>query len=129
MDLTTRYMGLTLENPLVASALPLSERVDVIRKQDMRHERGALEYFVTCGTDSCVEPLSQLPDIGALAVRGATGARSTALAAQCPAPAVSTLISHSAGLPLRSHAEPATARQATVRKTSRRRSLPPHTPS
>ena len=60
--------------------------------------------------------------------RDETGVRNTALAAQCPAPAVSTLISHSAGLPLGSHAEPATAWQATMRKTSRRRSLPPHTP-
>jgi dihydroorotate dehydrogenase len=32
MDLTTRYMGLTLKHPLVASASPLSERVDVIRQ-------------------------------------------------------------------------------------------------
>ena len=29
MDLTTRYMGLTLKNPLVASASPLSEQLDM----------------------------------------------------------------------------------------------------
>jgi dihydroorotate dehydrogenase (fumarate) len=32
MDLSTRYMGLTLENPLVASASPISERLDNIRR-------------------------------------------------------------------------------------------------
>ena len=62
MDLTTRYMGLTLKNPLVASASPLSERVDVIRQledsgasavvlfslfeEQIRHDAAALDYFV-----------------------------------------------------------------------------------
>ena len=32
MDLTTRYMGLTLRNPLVASASPLSRTVDGVRR-------------------------------------------------------------------------------------------------
>jgi dihydroorotate dehydrogenase (fumarate) len=32
MDLSTRYMGLTLKNPLVASASPISERLDNIRR-------------------------------------------------------------------------------------------------
>jgi dihydroorotate dehydrogenase (fumarate) len=32
MDLTTRYLGLTLKNPIVASASPLSENLDNIRK-------------------------------------------------------------------------------------------------
>ena len=32
MNLTTRYMGLTLKNPVVASASPLSQRVDTIRQ-------------------------------------------------------------------------------------------------
>jgi len=32
MNLTTRYMGLTLNNPLVASASPLSQRLDTIRE-------------------------------------------------------------------------------------------------
>ena len=31
MDLTTRYLGLTLRNPLVASASPLSQTVPGIR--------------------------------------------------------------------------------------------------
>ena len=32
MDLTTTYLGLKLKNPLVASASPLSEKVETIRK-------------------------------------------------------------------------------------------------
>ena len=32
MNMTTRYMGLTLKNPLVASASPLSESLDTIRR-------------------------------------------------------------------------------------------------
>jgi dihydroorotate dehydrogenase (fumarate) len=32
VDLTTTYMGLTLENPLVASASPFSKRVDLVRE-------------------------------------------------------------------------------------------------
>jgi dihydroorotate dehydrogenase (fumarate) len=32
MDLTTRYMGLTLRNPLVASASPLSHSLDGVRR-------------------------------------------------------------------------------------------------
>ena len=77
MDLTTRYMGLTLKNPLVASASPLSERVDVIRQledsgasavvlfslfeEQIRHDSAALDYFVTRDTESFGEALSVLP--------------------------------------------------------------------
>jgi dihydroorotate dehydrogenase (fumarate) len=32
MDLTTRYMGLTLRNPLVASPSPLSHTLDGVRR-------------------------------------------------------------------------------------------------
>ena len=32
MNLNTRYMGLTLKNPLVASASPLSQRLETIRQ-------------------------------------------------------------------------------------------------
>ena len=33
MDLTTDYMGLTLRNPLVASASPLSQTEDGVRRR------------------------------------------------------------------------------------------------
>jgi dihydroorotate dehydrogenase (fumarate) len=32
VDLTTSYLGLSLKNPLVASASPLSQHLDVVRK-------------------------------------------------------------------------------------------------
>ena len=32
MDLTTRYLGLTLRNPLVASPSPMSQTVDGVRR-------------------------------------------------------------------------------------------------
>ena len=32
MDLTTGYLGLTLRNPLIASASPLSNTVDGVRR-------------------------------------------------------------------------------------------------
>ena len=62
MDMTTRYMGLTLKNPLVASASPLSESLDAIRRledngaaavvmfslfeEQIRHDSAALEHFI-----------------------------------------------------------------------------------
>lgn len=77
MNLTTRYMGLTLKNPLVASASPLSHRLETIREledrgaaavvmfslfeEQIRHDAGALEYFMTVGTDSYGEALSYFP--------------------------------------------------------------------
>lgn len=77
MNLTTRYMGLTLKNPLVASASPLSHRLDTIREledrgaaavvmfslfeEQIRHDAGSLEYFMTVGTDSYGEALSYFP--------------------------------------------------------------------
>ena len=44
MNLTTRYMGLTLKNPMVASASPLSQRVDTIRRLE-DHGAGAIVMF------------------------------------------------------------------------------------
>lgn len=77
MNLTTRYMGLTLKNPLVASASPLSQKIDTIRQledhgasavvlfslfeEQIRHDADALEYFMSVGTDSFGEALSYFP--------------------------------------------------------------------
>jgi dihydroorotate dehydrogenase (fumarate) len=77
MNLTTRYMGLTLKNPLVASASPLSQKVDMIRQledhgasavvlfslfeEQIRHDASALDYFMSVGTDSFGEALSYFP--------------------------------------------------------------------
>ena len=74
MDMTTKYMGLTLKNPLVASASPLSESLDTIRRLDddgaaavvmfslfeeqIRHESAALDHFFNVGRESFTEAAS-----------------------------------------------------------------------
>jgi dihydroorotate dehydrogenase (fumarate) len=79
MDMSTRYMGLTLKNPLVASASPLSENLDNIRRledngaaavvlfslfeEQIRHDSAALEYFFSVGRDSFAEASSYFPEI------------------------------------------------------------------
>ena len=79
MNLTTRYMGLTLKNPVVASASPLSQRLDTIRQledngaaavvmfslfeEQIQHELAAMEHFMTFGTESFGEALSYFPAV------------------------------------------------------------------
>ena len=79
MDLTTSYMGLTLDNPFVASASPLSENVDSMRRledhgagaivmfslfeEQIRHDREAMEHFMGMGTESFGEALSYFPAV------------------------------------------------------------------
>ena len=74
MNLTTPYMGLTLKNPMVASASPLSQSVGTIRQledhgasavvmfslfeEQIRHDTEALEHFMSVGTDSFGEALT-----------------------------------------------------------------------
>jgi dihydroorotate dehydrogenase (fumarate) len=80
MDLTSQYMGLSLTNPFVASASPLSESLDTIRRledhgaaaivlfslfeEQIRHDTDAVEHFMGLGTDSYGEALSYFPDLG-----------------------------------------------------------------
>jgi len=79
-DLSTTYLGLHLKNPLVASASPLSKRIDRARKleeagiavivmyslfeEQIIHESLELDHYLTRGTDSFAEALSYLPDGG-----------------------------------------------------------------
>ncbi len=79
-DLTTTYLGLKLKNPVVASASPLSERVETVRRleeagtaavvmyslfeEQIIHESLELDHYLSYGTDSFAEALSYLPDIG-----------------------------------------------------------------
>jgi dihydroorotate dehydrogenase (fumarate) len=79
MDMTTRYMGLMLKNPLVASAGPLSENLDNIRRledngaaavvmfslfeEQIRHDAAALEFFFNVGRESFAEAASYFPEI------------------------------------------------------------------
>ena len=82
-DLTTTYLGLTLKNPIVASASPLSKKLDSAKKLDeagvgaivvyslfeeqIIHESLELDHFLTRGTDSFAEAISYLPDSGSYA--------------------------------------------------------------
>lgn len=79
MNLTTRYMGLTLKNPIVPSASPLSQSVDAIRQledhgasavvmfslfeEQIRHDSAAMEHFMSAGTNSFGEALSYFPAV------------------------------------------------------------------
>lgn len=78
MDLSTTYMGLNLASPLVASASPLSETADGIKRledagagavvlfslfeEQLRQEQLALEHFLTYGAESHAEAVSYFPD-------------------------------------------------------------------
>ncbi len=77
MDLTTKYMGLELKNPLVPSASPLSQKVDDIRRMEdagaaavvmfsifeeqIHHDAAALEHLLSAGAESFAEALSYFP--------------------------------------------------------------------
>lgn len=77
MDLSTDYMGLALRNPLVASASPLSQTVDGIRRladaglgavvifslfeEQLREEALAHERLIDAGSESFAESLSYFP--------------------------------------------------------------------
>jgi dihydroorotate dehydrogenase (fumarate) len=78
-DLSTTYLGL-LKNPLVASASPLSKKIDRVKKleeagiaaivmyslfeEQIIHESLELDHYLSRGTDSFPEALSYLPDGG-----------------------------------------------------------------
>lgn len=79
-DLTTTYLGLNLKNPLVASASPLSKKVENARKledagmsavvmyslfeEQIIHESLELDHYLTRGTNSFAEAQTYLPDLG-----------------------------------------------------------------
>ena len=84
-DLSTTYLGLRLKNPLVASASPLSKRLDRARQleeagiagivmyslfeEQIIHESLELDHYLDRGTESFPEALSYLPDGGLYAIR------------------------------------------------------------
>jgi dihydroorotate dehydrogenase (fumarate) len=83
-DLSTTYLGLSLKNPLVASASPLSKNIDKARKleeagvsaivmyslfeEQIIHESLELDHYLTRGTDSFAEAMTYLPDGGMYSV-------------------------------------------------------------
>lgn len=78
-DLTSPFMGLTLRNPLVVSASPLSRRLDTVRRlenagaaaivlyslfeEQITHESLELDHYLQVGTHSYAESLSFFPDM------------------------------------------------------------------
>ena len=78
MQLATEYMGLTLRNPLVASASPLSKTVDGVQRladagvgavvlyslfeEQLREEAALNARLADAGTDSFAESLSYFPE-------------------------------------------------------------------
>ena len=79
MDLSTRYLGLHLRNPLVASASPLSKTVDGVRRladagvgavvlyslfeEQLRREAEQNARLAEAGTESFAESLSYFPPV------------------------------------------------------------------
>lgn len=77
MDLTTKYLGLTLKNPIVPSASPLSHSLDSMRRledagasaivmyslfeEQIVHESAELNHYLSYGTESFAEALSYFP--------------------------------------------------------------------
>jgi dihydroorotate dehydrogenase (fumarate) len=79
-DLSTTYLGLRLKNPVVASASPLSKKLDRVKKLDAAgigaivmyslfeeqiiQESLELDHYLSRGTNTYPEALSYLPDGG-----------------------------------------------------------------
>jgi dihydroorotate dehydrogenase (fumarate) len=79
VDLSTKYLGIDLKNPLVASASPLSEDIEKIKQMEEKGiaavvlhslfeeqvmlQEKELNYSLTLGTESFAEALSYLPDV------------------------------------------------------------------
>ena len=79
-DLSTTYLGLELKNPLVASASPLSKKIEKAKKleeagvsaivmyslfeEQIIHDSLELDHYLTRGTNSFAEAMTYLPDIG-----------------------------------------------------------------
>lgn len=79
-DLITSYLGLKLKNPLVASASPLSKKVEHVRameeagiaavvmyslfEEQIIHDSLELDHYLTRGSESFAEALTYLPDTG-----------------------------------------------------------------
>jgi dihydroorotate dehydrogenase (fumarate) len=80
IDLSTTYLGLELQNPLVASASPLSKKIDQVRQleeagvsavvmyslfeEQIIHESLELDHNLSRSTNSSPEAQSYLPDTG-----------------------------------------------------------------
>jgi dihydroorotate dehydrogenase (fumarate) len=77
MDLSTKYLGMTLKHPIIASASPLSRTVDGIKRledggaaaivlfslfeEQIRFENESFDYLLEVGTDSFPEATTYFP--------------------------------------------------------------------
>jgi dihydroorotate dehydrogenase (fumarate) len=80
VNLSTKYMGLSLESPLVASSSPLWANLDNLKKleeagagavvlqslfeEQVTGEQQQLDFYLQKGTEQFAESLTYLPDIG-----------------------------------------------------------------
>lgn len=80
VDLRTKYLGLELKHPIVASASPMTSSLDGIKRledagvsavvlaslfeEQLRYENEAFDYLSEAGTESFAESLSYFPDVG-----------------------------------------------------------------
>jgi dihydroorotate dehydrogenase (fumarate) len=78
LDLSTTYLGLPLRNPLVASASPLSKRLETVQRleeagaaavviyslfeEEITHDSLELDHYLEFGTQTYAESLSYFPD-------------------------------------------------------------------
>ncbi|HOQ27174.1 MAG TPA: dihydroorotate dehydrogenase-like protein, partial [Armatimonadota bacterium] len=78
MDLSTRYLGLTLKNPIIPSASPLTRTVDRIQEledagaaavvmpslfeEQITLESLQLDHYLAYGSESHPEALSYIPE-------------------------------------------------------------------
>ena len=78
IDLSTQYLGMTLNTPLVPSASPLSQEISSIRRledagasavvlyslfeEQLRQETYELDHHLTAGTESFAEATSFFPE-------------------------------------------------------------------
>ncbi len=77
MDLSTKYLGLELKSPVVPSASPLSQSIDTVKamedagagaivvhslfEEQINHESGELDHYLTYGTEFYAEAQSYFP--------------------------------------------------------------------
>lgn len=85
MNIQTKYLGMSLRSPLVASASPLSKTVDNIKRleeagagavvlyslfeEQIRHERNMMHLHMLYGTESHAEALTYFPEPAHYTVR------------------------------------------------------------
>jgi dihydroorotate dehydrogenase (fumarate) len=78
-DLSTNYLGLNLKNPIVASASPLSKKVDTVKRledagiaavvmyslfeEQIVNASKSLDFFLSHGTESFAEALTYFPNL------------------------------------------------------------------